>query len=69
MPFFAQREHRQIIAGYYDSANVKERLEKWLNTADKIDGLVGVMYTTWTDNYKHMELFYKSLIEHINEEK
>ncbi len=61
MPFFAQRGHRQIIAGYYDSADVKNRLENWLNAADKVDGVVGVMYTTWSSNYSHMQVFYESL--------
>jgi len=69
MPFFAQQGYRQIIAGYYDSADVKKRLEGWLNTADKIDGVIGCMYTTWTNNYGHMKVFYKSLMEHINQEE
>jgi len=65
MSFFAQQGHRQVIAGYYDSADVKEQLEEWLNVADKIDGVLGVMYTTWTNNYSHMGVFYKSLMEHV----
>jgi hypothetical protein len=69
MPFFAQQGHRQIIAGYYDSADVKNRLEEWLNTADKIDGILGVMYTTWTNNYSQMELFYHRLMNHGKEER
>ena len=69
MPFFAQQGYRQIIAGYYDSADVKTRLYEWLNTADKIDGVFGIMYTTWTNNYGHMEMFYQSIQERINESK
>lgn len=65
VPFFAQRGHRQIIAGYYDSADVKNSLEKWLNVADKVDGVVGVMYTTWRNNYDHMEVFHESLNDYI----
>lgn len=62
LSFFAQRGHRQIIAGYYDSQNVKARLDEWLNSADKVDGVVGVMYTTWRDYYGDMKSFYESLI-------
>ena len=65
MPFFAQRGHRQIIAGYYDSPDVKTRLEAWLSAADKVDGVIGVMYTTWRSNYSHMAAFHESLNNYI----
>lgn len=65
MPFFAQRGYRQIIAGYYDSPDVKSKLEEWLNVAEKVDGVAGVMYTTWRDNYSHITVFYESLEHYI----
>ena len=66
MPFFAQQGHRQVIAGYYDSPDVKTRLKQWLDAADKVDGVAGVMYTTWRSNYSHMEVFYESLNDYIS---
>jgi hypothetical protein len=44
---------------------MKNSLEKWLNVADKVDGVVGVMYTTWRNNYDHMAVFYESLNDYI----
>ncbi|MFC1583005.1 hypothetical protein ACFL4W_05655, partial [Planctomycetota bacterium] len=68
MPFFEKRGHRQIIAGYYDSPAIKENLKKWLDVAEKHKGQTGVIYTTWSDNFTHMEQFYKALQELIGEE-
>jgi hypothetical protein len=54
--WFAERGHRQILAGYYDSdpANIRE----WLETARRLDVPVsGVMYTTWQNNYRDLEAF------------
>ena len=65
MSFFARRGNRQVIAGYYDSPDVKARLKQWLDAADKVDGVAGVMYTTWRSNYSHMEVFYESLNDYI----
>jgi hypothetical protein len=67
MPFFAQRGHRQIIAGYYDSPDVETRLVDWLTVADKVDGVIGAMYTTWQSKYDHMEIFHESLNDYILE--
>jgi hypothetical protein len=55
LKFFADRGHKQIIAGYYDDepAQVKE----WLKSAAKVKGVVGVMYTTWQNKYGDMETF------------
>lgn len=58
LPFFANRGHRQILAGYYDGpvAGIKS----WLKDAAKVKGVVGVMYTTWVGNYKDLEAFAKA---------
>jgi Glycosyl hydrolase family 20, catalytic domain len=56
LKFFADRGHRQVIAGYYDSnpANVR----KWLEAAAPYAGVEAVMYTTWQNNYQDMEAFF-----------
>jgi hypothetical protein len=55
MPFFSERGHRQVLAGYYDSnpANI----QTWLDYAKNIEGVIGVMYTTWRHNYDDLEEF------------
>ena len=55
MQHFAGRGHRQILAGYYDGP--PERIADWLGEASKVDGVVGVMYTTWRHNYDALEAF------------
>ncbi|HVT11473.1 MAG TPA: carbohydrate binding domain-containing protein [Fimbriimonadaceae bacterium] len=55
MPFFADLGHQQILAGYYDHDPTEIR--KWLDDAKGIKGVVGVMYTTWQNNYSDLEKF------------
>ncbi|MDQ3624084.1 MAG: hypothetical protein M3463_16630 [Verrucomicrobiota bacterium] len=55
LQWFAGRGHPQIIAGYYDGQ--PERLADWLSAAKGLPGLIGVMYTTWKNNYKDLEKF------------
>jgi hypothetical protein len=55
LPFFAGRGHRQILAGYYDSA--PDAIGKWLQTAGTNSNVAGVMYTTWRDKYDDLEAF------------
>jgi hypothetical protein len=57
--FFAGRGHRQVIAGYYDSR--PERIREWLDAAKGVEGVVGVMYTTWRNRYGDMETFSKAI--------
>lgn len=56
--FFSERGHRQVIAGYYDSK--PERIKEWLATAEKLPGILGVMYTTWVNKYADLEAFAKA---------
>ncbi len=58
MPFFADRGHSQILAGYYDHNPTEIR--DWLRDAAGIKGIAGVMYTTWVDNYRDLETFAKA---------
>ncbi len=52
---FAERGHKQILAGYYDADPA--RIAEWLAEAAKVKGVVGVMYTTWRHNYDDLEKF------------
>ncbi len=61
LPFFAERGHRQVIAGYYDGP--VEKVRDWMSAAAKVKGVVGVMYTTWQHNYDHIEEFAKLVRE------
>jgi hypothetical protein len=55
LKFFADRGHAQIIAGYYDGDVADAK--KWLESAAKVNGVVGIMYTTWRHNYSDLEAF------------
>ncbi|HWB05939.1 MAG TPA: hypothetical protein VG796_23155 [Verrucomicrobiales bacterium] len=57
LKFFADRGHRQVIAGYYDSKPAK--VKEWIKAAAPFDGVEAVMYTTWQNNYSDMETFFK----------
>lgn len=55
LKWFAERGHRQIIAGYYDGR--PEQILQWLQSAKYTRGLTGVMYTTWQNKYADLERF------------
>ena len=55
LQFFAGRGHRQVLAGYYDGP--VERIKDWLADAAKVKGVIGVMYTTWKNDYANLEKF------------
>jgi hypothetical protein len=62
LKFFADRGHKQVIAGYYDHrpAQVKD----WLSAAKTTpDSVIGVMYTTWQNKYDDLESFGKFVDE------
>ncbi|MBS1722128.1 MAG: hypothetical protein JSS66_03870 [Armatimonadetes bacterium] len=52
LDFFAQRGHKQILAGYYDGGGVS--IAQWMREAR---APYGVMYTTWQSNYNDLEKF------------
>jgi hypothetical protein len=58
LKFFADRGHRQVIAGYYDADPAQVKL--WLASAARVKGVVGVMYTTWQNRYEDLEAFAKA---------
>ena len=63
LKFFAERGHKQLIAGYYDGP--LDNTRKWLRTAKetKAEGIIGVMFTTWKGRYDELESFAKMLGE------
>ncbi len=61
LKFFAERGNRQVIAGYYDQK--PERIRDWLQAATPHAGILGVMYTTWQNNYDDLETFAEAVRE------
>ena len=55
LKFFADRGHRQVIAGYYD--HKPEQIRDWLSAAKPFPGVVGAMYTTWESKFADLERF------------
>lgn len=55
---FANRGHKQILAGYYDSDPTA--ITDWIKDSKQAGGLSGVMYTTWQSNYNDLEAFIKA---------
>jgi hypothetical protein len=55
LPFFADRGHRQILAGFYDAPVA--RLDPWLAAARNVHGPHGLMYTTWRSDFSKLEAF------------
>jgi len=56
---FADRGHKQILAGYYDRP--VDAIRGWLDDARQVPGVVGVMYTTWRHEYDDLEPFARVL--------
>ena len=55
LAWFSSRGHRTLIAGYYDQK--PERARDWLESAAKVRGTIGIMYTSWYDRYQDLEAF------------
>lgn len=56
LAFFANRGHKQVIAGYYDHR--PEQVKEWLAAAKAApDSVIGVMYTTWKNKYDDLDTF------------
>ncbi len=58
LKFFADRGHRQVIAGYYDSN--PSAVKEWVKAAAPYEGVEAVMYTTWQNGYADLETFFKA---------
>jgi hypothetical protein len=59
LKFFADRGHRQIIAGFYDGPMKHD--EEWVASARKVKDVVGYMYTTWRGDYSKIEAYAKTV--------
>ena len=55
LKFFSDRGNQQILAGYYDHDKDGAMITEWLNSAKGKPGLVGVMYTTWINDFSQMK--------------
>lgn len=55
LPFFAQRGHSQVLAGYYDGP--PDSIRDWQNAGRQLQGIDGAMYTTWKSNFNDLEKF------------
>ena len=53
--FFAERGHRQILAGYYDAAPGRFTDRAWLADLSGLWGIDGVMYTQWGSGFDGIE--------------
>ncbi|KPK46582.1 MAG: hypothetical protein AMK72_09615 [Planctomycetes bacterium SM23_25] len=62
MPFFDARGHKMLMAGYYDTSDVKANVAGWRDAASKVRGAAGLMYTTWRNEYKDLEAFAKQAL-------
>ncbi len=61
LKWFAGRGHKQILAGYYDAP--VGNVTPWLKEASEVDGVIGVMYTTWSNDYSKLEAFMEKIRE------
>jgi hypothetical protein len=49
--------YKQMIAGYYDKGNGSAQATKELKEAAGIPGVMGMLYTTYADDYSQLETF------------
>ncbi len=56
MSFFADRGHKQIIAGYYDVDDLSN-FQQWDAAAKDVPGVLGFMYTTWQSRFNLLEQY------------
>lgn len=54
--FFANRGHKQIVAGYYD-ADVQRNHQAWAEATAGLPNVIGTMYTTWANNWADIEKY------------
>ena len=62
--FFADRGHKQVLCGYYDASKTEEmqrNIATWLKVSQGVPDILGFMYTTWSNNYDHVDEYFKLL--------
>src|SRR6185295_19991824 len=57
LEFFAGRGHRQFLATYYDRPNWQKFVRDGLEAGKDIPNVDGIMYATWSNDYRHLEEF------------
>ena len=60
LSFFADRGHKQLIAGYYDGDDLTN-FQQWDQAARNVNGVTGFMYTTWQSKYSLLEKYGKAM--------
>jgi hypothetical protein len=60
LKFFADRGHKQVIAGFYDTPGMKG-FTNWDEAAKGVPGVTGFMYTTWQHNFGQLEAYGKAM--------
>jgi len=55
LPFFAGRGQQQVLAGFYDGD--PKSIAGWLKQGEGLPGVNGAMYTTWQNDFRHLEAF------------
>jgi len=53
--FFSKRGHPVLLMGYYDAD--PKRIAEWLQSTAHCKNMIGVMYTTWMNDYTKLEEF------------
>jgi hypothetical protein len=61
LKWFAERGHPQLLAGYYDAG--LDGFKHWHEAAKGVPKVAGFMYTTWQQNYEHLEVYGKLMRE------
>ncbi|MGN0832236.1 MAG: carbohydrate binding domain-containing protein [Kiritimatiellia bacterium] len=64
VPYFAGRKHAfmgSICCDAPDAERVRKTVRNWREKLSPHPGLRGFMYTTWIDNYDHIDLFVSEL--------
>jgi hypothetical protein len=57
LAFFAGLQLPQIIAGYYDSGDGTSAAANELSARQGTPGVIGMMYTTWANDYSQLEAY------------
>ncbi|MFO0910423.1 MAG: hypothetical protein U0794_19110 [Isosphaeraceae bacterium] len=60
LDFFAQRGHRQLLAGYYDTEDLSG-FTGWNEAAAHVAGVDGFMYTTWQAKYRLIDAYGRAI--------
>jgi hypothetical protein len=56
LQFFSDRGHSQMVAAYYDG-DVQSDGQMWKEAMKQIPDIIGIMYTTWQNDYSDLEKF------------